>query len=188
VQIRTHIGVSVDGFVATPDGRPALLSMPDFVPGVSHGHPEFIAGCSAVLMGRATFDPALDAPSWPWPGLVVYVLTSQALPGGLPGEVISAPTASQLLDRMRGDRLAGDVHLVGGPQTIQAFREIGALDRLEIVVLPILLAEGVPLSPPGSTPARLAPPSLRALSGGSVELAYALRSTQGAPTHPNGKE
>jgi len=174
VQIRTHIGVSVDGFVATPGGRPALLSMPDFVPGVSHGHPEFIADCRAALMGRTTFDPALNAPSWPWADLPVYVLTSRPLPSGLPGEVTSAPTASKLLERIHRDGVSGDVHLVGGPRTIQAFRELGALDRLEVVVLPILLGDGVPLSPTGSTPTRLAPPSNRTLPGGSVELAYAL--------------
>jgi hypothetical protein len=28
-----------------------------------------------------------------------------------------------------------DVHLVGGPRTIRAFRELGALDRLELVIL-----------------------------------------------------
>ena len=33
MRIRTHIGVSVDGFVATSDGCPAVLSMPEFVPG-----------------------------------------------------------------------------------------------------------------------------------------------------------
>jgi dihydrofolate reductase len=125
-------------------------------------------------MGRATFDPALDAPSWPWPDLPVYVLTSRPLPSGLPGAVALAPTASELLKRIHRDGVSGDVHLVGGPRTIQAFREIGALDRLEVVVLPILLGDGVPLSPPGSSPARLAPPSQRTLPCGSVELAYAL--------------
>lgn len=174
MQIRTHIGVSVDGFVATPDGRPALLSMPDFVPGVSHGHQDFIADCRAVVMGRATFDPAVRAPSWPWPDFPVYVLTSQALPSGLPGEIASASSASALLERMHLDGVSGAVHLVGGPRTIQAFREIGALNRLEVVVVPILLGDGVPLSPPGSSPTRLAPPSLRTLPDGSVELGYAL--------------
>lgn len=174
MQIRTHIAVSVDGFVATPDGRPTLLSMPDFVPGVSHGHPEFIAGCRAVVMGRTTFEPAVGAPNWPWPGLAVYVLTSRPLPSGLPGEVVSAPSASELLERMRDDRLGGDVHLVGGPRTIQAFREIGALDRLEVVVLPILLGDGVPISPPGASPVRLSPRTQRTVTGGSVELGYAL--------------
>ena len=137
MRIRTHIGVSVDGFVATPGGRPALLSMPDFVPGVSHGHPEFIADCRAALMGRTTFDPALNASSWPWAGLPVYVLTSRPLPDGLPGEVVSASSASELLERMHHDGVAGDVHLVGGPLTIQAFREIGALERIRRKLSPL---------------------------------------------------
>jgi hypothetical protein len=51
--IRSRMGVSLDGFVATPDGWPALLAMPGFVPGVSHGYPEFIHGCDAVVMGQA---------------------------------------------------------------------------------------------------------------------------------------
>ncbi len=31
-------------------------------------------------MGRTAFDPAVDNPSWPWPGLDVHVLTSRPLP------------------------------------------------------------------------------------------------------------
>ncbi len=63
MRIRTHIGVSADGFVSTSVGRPALLSMLEFAPGASHGHPEFIAGCGAVVMGRTTFDPAAKYPT-----------------------------------------------------------------------------------------------------------------------------
>jgi len=40
--IRARMGVSADGFVSTADGVPALAVMPGFVPGVSHGFPEFI--------------------------------------------------------------------------------------------------------------------------------------------------
>ena len=134
------MGVSLDGFVASADGRPSLLSMSDFVPGQSHGYPEFIVNCDAVVMGRATFDPALQAPNSPWSGLRVYVLTSRPLPTDLPTEVVSASSANELLELMRARGSDRDVHLVGGPQTIQAFREIGALDRLEVVVLPVLLA------------------------------------------------
>jgi hypothetical protein len=40
VKIRTHMGVSVDGFVATADGWPVLLSMPGFAGRESYGLPE----------------------------------------------------------------------------------------------------------------------------------------------------
>lgn len=78
--IRSRMGVSADGFVATADGVPAFLVMPDFVPGHSHGYTAFIERCDAVLMGRSTFLPALGAPTWPWAGLEVFVLTSRPLP------------------------------------------------------------------------------------------------------------
>jgi hypothetical protein len=56
MRIRMHIGVSLDGFAATPDGVPAFDAVPDFVPRESHGLPEFIEQCAAVVVGRATFD------------------------------------------------------------------------------------------------------------------------------------
>jgi hypothetical protein len=63
--IKSRMGISADGFVSTAEGVPTQVTMPEFVPGVSHGFPEFIDGCDAVVMGRTTFVPALGAPRWP---------------------------------------------------------------------------------------------------------------------------
>jgi hypothetical protein len=60
--------------------HPAFGAIPSFQPGVSHGYPEFIENCDAIVMGRTTFLPALGAPTWPWAGLQVYILTSHPLP------------------------------------------------------------------------------------------------------------
>ena len=175
--IRSRMGISADGFAATPDGLPTLLEMPDFNPGVSHGFPEFIANCDAAVMGRTTFLPALGAPRWPWPGLDVYVLTSRPLPDGTPEDVIvGAGGPAELAKQLRSRGSDKDVHLVGGPRTIRAFHEAGELDRLEIVVLPILLGDGIPLSPPGAgrVPLRLLGAE-RTFPDGSAELVYATR-------------
>jgi dihydrofolate reductase len=171
------MGVSADGFVAGPDGWPALTKLPGFVPAKSHGFPEFIENCDAVVMGRNTFVPAVGAPRWPWPGLQVFVLTSRPLPDGTPADVtVARGGPAGLLEQLRSRGSDKDVHLVGGPQTIQAFREIGALDRLELVHLPFLLGSGIPLSPPGSpeVPLRLLRGD-RIFEDGSVELVYAPR-------------
>jgi dihydrofolate reductase len=173
--IKARMGMSADGFVATSHGMPALHYAQDFVPGVSHGFPEFIKGCDAVVMGRNTFLPAVGAPSWPWPGLEVYVLTSRPLPDGTPPEVVvSRGGPAGLAGQLRSRGSDGDVHLVGGPRTIRAFLEAGALDQLEVVVLPLLLGDGVPLSPPGASQVQLR--LLRAdrtFPDGSAELTYA---------------
>jgi hypothetical protein len=47
--------------VTTPSGWPALVADPAFVPGESRGIEEFLADCEAALMGRTTFEPALDS-------------------------------------------------------------------------------------------------------------------------------
>ena len=88
------MGASLDGFVSTPDGWPVLLSMPAFRGRESYGLPELLAECGAAVMGRTTFEPALGAENWPWPGLEVFVLTSIPLPEGAPeGIVSSSPSA-----------------------------------------------------------------------------------------------
>jgi hypothetical protein len=84
MEIRARMWLVADGFVGRPeDGMPSQLVMPDWNPQArSHGHLEFIEGCDAAVMGRTTFLPARGAPSWPWPGLQVYVLISSPLPAG----------------------------------------------------------------------------------------------------------
>jgi dihydrofolate reductase len=65
MRIRTRLCVSLDGCVTRPDGWPVQLADPSFVPGQSHGFPEFQQSCEAVLMGRTTFEPALGSDRWP---------------------------------------------------------------------------------------------------------------------------
>jgi dihydrofolate reductase len=172
MKIRTHIGISVDGYVSTRDGRPTVLLMRDFRSGVSHGHPEFIADCGAVVMGRTTFEPAVGAGHWPWPGLQVYVLTSRPLPQGTPDGVVASDDPRELLQLMRAGDFSSDVHLVGGPETIQAFHEIGALDRLELIVLPVALGDGLRLVPSATGQMPLTRQSQRGFPDGSIELVY----------------
>jgi dihydrofolate reductase len=64
--------------------------------------------------------------------------------------------------------------MLGGPRTVRAFQEIGGLDRLELLVLPVLLGDGLRL-----TDATSQHSSLRLLRSGwafpdgTTELVYA---------------
>jgi dihydrofolate reductase len=164
--------MSVDGCVTTPDGWPAQLADPGFVPGESYGFPEFQASCDAVLMGRTTFEPALDAERWPWPNLDVFVLGSHR-PTGTPDHVVIDSDPARLLEKLRAANQGGDVHLVGGPRTIETFRALGALDKLGLIVLPLLIGEGMRLTPSLGLDAGLTLESERTLPEGAVEIVYA---------------
>ncbi len=172
MQIRSRMSMSADGYVTTPDGWPAQLADPTFVPGESHGIQEFLESCEAALMGRTTFEPALTADRWPWPDLSVFVLASQR-PSGTPDHVVADSDPARLLEKLRAANHGGDVHLVGGPRTIETYRALGALDKLELVVLPLLLRGGMQLTPSLSPDTELTFERERALPGGSVEIVYA---------------
>jgi dihydrofolate reductase len=173
MRIRTNFFVSLDGRVSGPDGRPVQLLMPGFTGADSYGLPEFLANCEAVVMGRTTFVPALGAPQWPWKQ-PVFVLTSSALPDGTPDDVTAAPTAAKLVELMQAAGVGGDVHLVGGPSTMQAFREIDALDEVRLHFVPRILGSGVPLAADGVESLSLVLQSTRTFPDGVVELGYTL--------------
>lgn len=172
MQIRARMSISADGYITTPGGWPALTADPAFVSGHSHGIQEFLGDCEAALMGRTTFEPAIGNDFWPWPNLRVFVLTSHR-PAGTPDHVVCESDPAVLLERIKAASKGGDVHLVGGPSTIEAFRALGALDRLELVVLPLMLGDGMRLTPALSADTHLSFISQRELPGGSVEIVYA---------------
>jgi len=105
--------------------------------------------------------------------LEVFVLGSER-PSGTPGDVVVDGDPERLLEKIREANQGGDVHLVGGPRTIETFRALGALDKLELVVLPLLFGAGMRLTPSLSLDAGLTLERERGLPGGSVEIVYAL--------------
>jgi dihydrofolate reductase len=170
MRILTRLCTSLDGCLTTPQGWPVQLADPD----VSPERYEFVAfqrRVSAVLMGRRTFEPALGAERWPWPDLDVFVLGSHR-PAGTPDGVVVESSPELLVERLRSAHPDGDVHLVGGPSTVEAFRAVGALDQLGLLVLPFLVGSGIRLTPTVDTDTRLRLAASSALANGVVEVVY----------------
>ena len=59
MRIRTHVGVSLDGFIASEYDAPAWDFLPSFT-GNSHSIPELSEQCQAVAMGRTSFDQGIS--------------------------------------------------------------------------------------------------------------------------------
>jgi dihydrofolate reductase len=162
---------SLDGYISNADGLPVQLSDPEFDP-EAYGFVEFQANSDAVLMGHTTLMPALEvADQWPWSDVDVFVLASER-PAGTPDDVVIAGDPEVLLEKLRGANKGGDVHLIGGPTTIETYRKLGAIDEFGLVVLPILAEEGMQLTPAIKTDERLTLKSLHELPRGVVELIY----------------
>jgi dihydrofolate reductase len=164
------IGTSVDGFIARPNGDL------DFLPeggGEPHGYNEFIASVDAIVIGRKTFETVLAFETWPYGDKRVVVLSSRpvdfsAVRGGVVEQMAGPPAdiVSQLAAR-------GVRHLyIDGGITIQGFLRAGAIQRLIITRVPVLIGEGVPLF--GSLPRdiRLRHVATRHYPSGLVQSEY----------------
>ena len=170
MQVRTRMCTSLDGYISNADGLPVQLSDPEWDPG-AYGFVELQSNCDAVLMGITTLGPAIEAEPWPWSDVDVFVLGSER-PPGIPDEVVVEGDPDRLLEQVRQANRGGDVHLIGGPTTIETYRQRGAIDEFGLVVLPIFAGEGMQLTPSLRADERLTLKSERVLPGGAVELLY----------------
>jgi dihydrofolate reductase len=136
------VGVSIDGFMARPDG--AL----DFLPpggGEPHGYEEFMATVDALIIGRNTYEVVLGFDAWPYGDKPVVVLSTHPLapaPAGARMEQMSA-SPEQIVSRLAA-RGIGHIYVDGGI-TIQSFLRAGLIQRLVITRVPVLIGEGIPL-------------------------------------------
>jgi dihydrofolate reductase len=163
------VGVSLDGFIARPDGSF------DFLPtdgGEPHGYEEFFSSVDAMVIGRKTYETALGFGGWPYGEKPVFVLSTHPLApaptgaivermSGAPHEIVDALTA-------RGIR-----HIyVDGGLTIQSFVRAGLVDRLVITRVPVLVGTGISLFGPVDHDIALEHVATRQFASGLVQSEY----------------
>lgn len=160
--IQTAVSVSVDGFMAGPDGvdvglhdwltagdTPSRLS-PALT--MSKSSAEFfdagVGSLGAVIAGRHTYDVSR---AWggrgPMPGLALFVVTHRSpetVPAGDPPYTFVTDGLHAAIARAQAAAGGRDVHLMGASIVQQAMRA-GLLDELVLSVVPVVLGRGVRL-------------------------------------------
>ncbi|MBU8536403.1 dihydrofolate reductase family protein [Falsiroseomonas tokyonensis] len=164
-----HIATSLDGMIARPDGAVDWL-LQGAPPPEAFGFAEFYAGVETILMGRGTYEAVRQMGDWPYPDKPVRVVTSRPLADAPPGVEAHAGDLPGLVADLR-QRGLGRVWVEGGGQLLRGLLAIGALDRLEMAVLPLILGAGIPLFPPGTPETRLALRQSRTV-GDALHLVY----------------
>lgn len=166
-----YIAASLDGYIADKDGRLDWLFKYDEMDLGQHDYRHFIKGIKTVVMGRATYDwLAADAAPWAYGDQRVLVVTSTPIEDPK-GALETRSDIDGLIDELRALE-DGTVWMLGGGRLQMTFLERGALDELEIYVMPEMLGGGAALFPPTgfqSSPELL---SAAPLSHGCVRLHY----------------
>ena len=169
-RFRLYMAVSLDGFIASPDGSVRWLEAYD---PYEVGFGEFLASVDAIVMGRRSYDQMLAFGPWPYGGKRTIVVTRRPLNAATPDTEATADAVADLADRLAAES-AGDVWIFGGGEIARAFLAAGRLDTLELCIVPVLIGDGIALFGPGIPPRGLCLTMTQPYANGLVRLDYEL--------------
>ncbi|MFI2713001.1 dihydrofolate reductase family protein [Micromonospora sp. NPDC018662] len=186
-QLVYFVASTLDGFIAAPDGSFDFLPLePDVAPYLVSEWPQTLptfahaqlgvesppAGrFDTVLMGRATYDPALKAGvTSPYAHLEQYVFSRSLAPADHSDvSVVTGEPAAFVRDLKA--QPGGDIWLCGGGQL--AGQLLDEIDELVVKLNPVVVGSGIPLVDRGFDPRRFTLTSARPFDSGVVVLRYA---------------
>ena len=154
--------VSIDGFIFGPQYSRFWVGgrkIGDVVPW--EDQVEAASRTGAMLVGRNTSDVGdrmaaeeTDAVNYPWDG-ALFLLTHRP-PKDVQGFTVLSGDIRAAVETALAAANGKDLELLGADVASQAFAA-GLVDEVLVYVLPVILGEGVPFSPPGSAMVNLEP-------------------------------
>jgi dihydrofolate reductase len=145
-RLRYQVAVSLDGFIAGPNGEYDWIVMD---PSVDFDalYKEF----DTVVMGRKTYEvTTAQGGHGAMPGLDVVVFSRTLPPAEYPGVRILNDDPGKVVAALKA-KPGRDIWLFGGGQLFRSLLDAGLVDTVEVGVMPVLLGAGIPLLPPGAS-------------------------------------
>lgn len=159
-QLSVFIAASVDGYIATLDGKLDWLEQAGRA-GEDYGYEAFIATCDGVAMGRGTYDFIAGIEPLPY---------GERPPPPRAGVTFWARTPREALEDWTGRGLRR-VYVDGG-RLISSFLAEGLIDDMLLTAVPLLLGEGIPLFQPVARRASLRLEHVQQFPSGMVNRRY----------------
>lgn len=169
--LKYHVAITLDGFLADAAGAHAA-----FLHTGEHAT-EYLRALDtydAVLMGRATYDCALQQGVVdPYPKLSTYVFSSSLGESPSPRVQLVATDAVGAVRALKA-RPGGDIYLCGGGKLAATLFEANLIDEVIVKVNPVLLGSGIPLVSALSAPRALRLLTSTPYASGVVTMRYAV--------------
>jgi dihydrofolate reductase len=162
------LGISLDGYIARPDGAVDFLFMPK-----DYSMTPFFATIDTAIMGRKTLDAGLKTSggSLPKYGMAMYVFSHSQPPGEREGWTFVNQSPAAFVAKLR-KRRGKDIWLMGGGELARDFLKADLVDELYLGVVPVLLGEGIPLFPSGFRQRNFSLIENKTFSRGLIALKY----------------
>lgn len=174
------MAASLDGFVARKDGSVDWIETNDEYADGEAMTPEFIEefletiGC--YVMGSRTYETALNfdkkGQGWTYGDKPVYVLTSRDLETTRDTVTLHNGDLTQIINEFKSKHQS--VWVVGGCELCTQCVNLGLVDEINYVILPVMIGEGIPFFDGLNKDISLHLVDEKAYTSGMVELHYQL--------------
>jgi len=163
------VGISLDGYIARPDGSVDFLFMPkDYSMG------PFFKRVDTAVMGRKTYEVGLKmsgGKTFNGYGLKCYVFSKKEKPGERKGVTFVRGTTKKWLAQ-RQKQKGKDIWLMGGGELARAFLREDLVDELYLGIVPTLIGQGIPALPASFPQREFALVENKSYSKGLIALRY----------------
>ena len=148
-RIRYGVAMSLDGFIAGPNGEADWIVMdPDF------DFAAMMAQFDTYLMGRRTYEVASAGGPGGGSQSTTVVVSRTMKAADHPGiEVVADDLESRVRALREGP--GKDIWLFGGGDLCRSLIDLGLVDTVEVGIMPVLLGQGIPVVQPLARPAKL---------------------------------
>jgi dihydrofolate reductase len=142
-KVMLFIAMSVDGYIAKPDGDISFLSVAE-KPGEDYGYGDFIQQIDTVIMGRKTYDKVkgIGIP-WPHADKQAYIITRSIVPSS--ENIIFYNGSPERLVNALKEKAGLNIFVDGGSEIINELFEYNLIDEMIIFTLPVLIGDGIPM-------------------------------------------
>jgi len=171
------VGISLDGYIARPDGSVDFLFMPK-----DYSMVAFFNRIDTAVMGRKTYEVALKLAggSVSSPGMKSYVFSRKQDAGERGGLTFVNEPPRRFVEKLRKTK-GKDIWLMGGGELAREFLREDLVDELYLGVVPVLIGEGIPAFPSGFPEREFALAENKAYSKGLIALRYKRTRTRKKP-------
>lgn len=162
------LGISLDGYIARPDGSVDFLFMPkDYSMG------PFFKTIDTTLMGRKTYEVGLKMSGGKIDtyGFATYVFSRTLPPGERDGITFTAESPRNIVETIR-KKPGKHIWLMGGGELAREFLQHDLVDELYLGIVPTLIGTGLPLFPSGFPERKFTLLKNETFSRGLVVLTY----------------
>ena len=165
------MSISLDGYVAPPDGNGAWKAAGSTVDS-REWTVETVSGAGALLLGATAFTEM--APYWPSASgpfaqpmneLPKIVFSNSLTSTEWGPTTIATGDLADTITRLKQEHADGYLLALGGPRFVRSLIETGLIDEYRLVVHPVILGAGEHIFP---APLTIEPISTTAFSGGAV--------------------